>query len=208
MDWPRPFDYPRQPHRRRHGPTGYVTYKAYKPWLRDEFTFRCVYCLERETWYPSRSAAFSIDHFEPKIVNPELATDYENLVYACLRCNSVKGVQTHLPDPTMVALGDHVRVDEEGVVHAITSEGGRLIDALHLDVYPATVVRRETLAILRAKQKLPADPDIHQLFLIRFGYPLDLPDLRLCRPGGNAIPGSELSCYAATKERTELPEVY
>ena len=34
------FDYPRQPHERRHGPSGYDPYGGYKPWLRDEFTFR------------------------------------------------------------------------------------------------------------------------------------------------------------------------
>lgn len=37
--------YPANSHERRHGPLGYVDYKSYKPWLRDEFTFRCVYCL-------------------------------------------------------------------------------------------------------------------------------------------------------------------
>jgi hypothetical protein len=46
------FQYPRQAHVRRHGPLGYVNYQSYKPWLRDEFEFRCVYCLWRERWRP------------------------------------------------------------------------------------------------------------------------------------------------------------
>jgi hypothetical protein len=79
------FRYPDTPHGRKHGPTGYDTYKTYKEWLRDEFAFRCVYCLERERWYPSGSAAFAVDHVRPKGL-PEyahLVCDYENLVYAC-----------------------------------------------------------------------------------------------------------------------------
>jgi hypothetical protein len=50
------FDYPSLPHARRHGPQGYADYKHYKPWLRDEFSFRCVYCLCRETWLPDGAA--------------------------------------------------------------------------------------------------------------------------------------------------------
>jgi hypothetical protein len=44
------FIYPHHPHVRRHSPRGYRDYRSYKPWLRDEFDFRCVYCLWRERW--------------------------------------------------------------------------------------------------------------------------------------------------------------
>ena len=44
------FDYPANRQERRHGPSGYASYESYRPWLRDEFEFRCVYCLKRETW--------------------------------------------------------------------------------------------------------------------------------------------------------------
>ncbi len=37
-----PFIYPARPHTRRHGPQGYAGYASYRPWLRDEFSFRCV----------------------------------------------------------------------------------------------------------------------------------------------------------------------
>ena len=53
-----PFPYATDTHMRRHGPVGYSSYKAYKDWLRDEFAFRCVYCLFREKWYPNRADAF------------------------------------------------------------------------------------------------------------------------------------------------------
>ncbi len=61
-----PFVYPDTPHVRMHGPRGYEAYQSYKDWLRDEFTFRCVYCLERERWYPNGHAAFGVDHVKPK----------------------------------------------------------------------------------------------------------------------------------------------
>ena len=56
-----PFDYP-APHLRRHGPMGYADYASYRPWLRDEFSFRCVYCLLREQWGRVRGL-FDLDHF-------------------------------------------------------------------------------------------------------------------------------------------------
>lgn len=33
-----PFDYPPEPHIRRHGPRGYSDYGSYRPWLRDELS--------------------------------------------------------------------------------------------------------------------------------------------------------------------------
>src|SRR5438874_5606389 len=85
-----PFQYFRTPHTRRHGPEGYVQYESYKDWLRDEFTFRCVYCLERERWHDQ--ASFGVDHVLPKGVAgfAHLVCVYRNLVYACNRCNSIK----------------------------------------------------------------------------------------------------------------------
>lgn len=65
-----PFRYPAAAHVRRHGPQGYADYASYRPWLRDEFAFRCVYCLLREQWGLVRGT-FAIDHFLPASVNPE-----------------------------------------------------------------------------------------------------------------------------------------
>src|SRR5947209_17514667 len=90
---PTPFAYPLAPHARRHGPRGYGGYRGYqrfKPWLRDDFTFRCVYCLFRERWYPNGQDAFSVEHVTPQALAPDRVCDYDNLVYACVRCNSLK----------------------------------------------------------------------------------------------------------------------
>jgi hypothetical protein len=42
-----PLRYAKTAHRRRHAPQGYLDYRHYKPWLRDEFQFRCVYACWR-----------------------------------------------------------------------------------------------------------------------------------------------------------------
>src|SRR5258708_3560236 len=104
--------YPLKPHVRKHGPHGLDRYQSFKPWLRDEFTFRCVYCLERERWYPSGHHGFGVDHIRPKGDSryKHLACDYENLLYACNRCNSAKG-SLELIDPTKAPLCDHFAID-------------------------------------------------------------------------------------------------
>ncbi len=81
-----PFAYPPAPHVRRHGPQGYADYQSYRPWLRDEFSFRCVYCLLREQWGQMRGG-HAIDHFLPVAQHPDRANDYDNLVYACTAWN-------------------------------------------------------------------------------------------------------------------------
>jgi len=71
--------YPSRPHRRKHGPRGYRSAIEFRPWLRDEFTFCCVYCLEREQWV-NRIGHFHGDHFRPVVDNPGLALEYDNLI--------------------------------------------------------------------------------------------------------------------------------
>ena len=87
------FEYPEPQDQRRHGPAGYAEYESYRPWLRDEFVFRCVYCLKREAW-GQITAEFELDHFQPQSLHPQLNLAYTNLVYACRRCNAVKRDQT------------------------------------------------------------------------------------------------------------------
>ncbi len=209
MNLPTPFAYPATAHVRRHGPQGYKNYGDYKPFLRDEFTFRCVYCLEREVWYPNRDGSFSADHFVPKVIAPDRETDYENLVYACVRCNSYKQAQIALLDPTKVAFADHFLVREDGHIQALTPEGQDLIDLLDLNHAPALEVRQEALRVLQLKQRYPSDDLVHQLFVSRFGYPSELPDLlRPKPPGGNSRPEGIKTSYAEQRKKGGLLPVY
>ena len=203
-----PFAYADRPQERRHDPCGYDPYNGYKDWLRDEFSFRCVYCLEREMWYPDGAASFSVEHVVPQSENPSLVCEYTNLLYTCTRCNSAR--QTfYLLDPTTVPFARHLRLGADGLLTALSDEGLFLIDLLHLNQGAAIRVRREQLSVLTIAARYPEDEDIQALFLERFGYPDDMPDLRAKKPpGGNRRSGSEETCHFARRERGELPVVY
>lgn len=208
MNLPAPFAYPPVPHERKHGPSGYQNYQDYKPWLRDDFTFRCVYCLEREMWYPDRAASFSVDHVVPQSIDASRVCDYSNLVYACTRCNSARQ-DAGILDPTATALGGHLQVAEDGAIRALTVEGQDLIDLLHLDRPPAVEVRRYHLQLLALKSACPEDQRVDALFVQAFRYPDELPDLTALRPpGGNARDKSEKDCYHALRVQGKLAHVY
>src|ERR1700693_1425858 len=120
------FLYPSQPHARRHGPRGYAGYESYRPWLRDEFCFRCVYCLLREQWGRVRGV-YAIDHFLPVAHHPARVTDYDNLLYACATCNAAKGARA-VPNPLVVLTSPAVRVAEDGTVQADSAQAAQLIE--------------------------------------------------------------------------------
>jgi hypothetical protein len=200
--------HPPQAHVRRHSPQGYDPYGGFKDWLRDEFQFRCVYCLEREMWYPDRAASFSVDHVIPQVEDPTLVCEYRNLVYSCTRCNSAKQA-CRLLDPTVNALGEHLRLGENGLLIAVTVHGKDLIDLLCLNEEPALGVRRTFLSLIALRARYPNDLEIANLYQAAFKYPDDMPDLRTKRPPrGNTVKDSELTCYFARRERKELSDIY
>ena len=208
MTTPHPFVYSPAILARRHGPRSYDPFGGYKPWLRDEFTFRCVYCLEREVWYPDRADSFSVDHLIPQSQSPALIGEYANLVYACRRCNSHRGVELTF-DPAADIIADHIQLTETGVMFGLTPDGLRMITLLRLNESPALDVRRKYLDISELFAAMPANERIARLYMREFGYPHDMPDLRTLRPpGGNSNPGSEDACYFARAERGELPATY
>jgi hypothetical protein len=209
MDLLKPFSFSCSVPGRKHGPAGYVNYQEYKDWLRDEFVFRCVYCLERGTWYPSRQAAFAVEHILPQVKRPDLVCDYDNLAYACLRCNSLKQDVETL-DPSRVALGEHLCFEPDGSVVGLTDEGREFILLFLLNEAPASEVRKEKLTILRLKGDYPDNAEVDKLFRETFGYPDDLPDLRPSakRPKSNSRPDGIRECHFIRKLEGKLPEVY
>ncbi len=193
------FRYPFQPHVRRHGPRGYADVESYRPWLRDEFAFRCVYCLFREQW-GRVVGTFDIDHFLPVTFHPEQERTYDNLLYACASCNAVKG-KRNVPDATAVLLDPGVRVTEDGVIHADTPEAARLIERLGLDSPQSTEFRLLWIGIVALAERF--DPSLYRRLM---GFPNDLPDLhRLHPPGGNTRPeGVATSSFAKRRDGTLL----
>lgn len=183
------FEYPSEPVTRRHGPRGYADAKSFKPWLRDEFGFRCVYCLWRERWYANGDAAFGVEHLRSRMAAPSLVTDYENLVYACCRCNAIKTDTTVTLDPCRTGFGHHLRVDADGVGHALSPEGAELMAACKLDAPLLTESRRRLIQLME-RLKSADDPRAKDLLGHYLGLPTNLPRLAELRPPqGNSRPG-------------------
>jgi hypothetical protein len=202
------FAYPRASRSRRHGPCGYVHYSLYKPWLRDEFQFRCVYCLCRERWFPDGDDAFSVDHLEPGSSAARPAGEYENLVYACCRCNSAKRDVAGLPDPCADPYGKHLVVSGDGSIRALTAAGQDLIGVCQLDRQTLIEYRRRMINLCRILDARDAEA-MAALRRRYFGYPDTLPKLfRLRPPGGNRRPEGIAESYARRQSRDELPDVY
>lgn len=172
------FDYPHSRSERRHGPTRYTSYKAYLPWLRDEFDFRCIYCLKREQW-GQVTGEFEIDHFEPQKLSPERRADYENLVYACRRCNSVKLDQS-IADPLVLLSAERIRILPDGMIQARDDETRRLVRQLDLNSPRLQQWRVMWMRIVA----LAAERD-HDLWESLISLPDDLPNLKRFRPPRN-----------------------
>jgi HNH endonuclease len=198
---PYPYAYPPSQHFRKHGPQGYTNYSSYRDWLRDEFSFRCVYCLYREQW-GVRTASWHLDHLSPQAIDPTLILTYENLLYVCAQCNATKG--SHLvPDPCSLDLAASLEVDSTGVINAKNKDGQILIDVLRLNNDDRTRFRSmiiRTLDILAT-----ADRAVYRLWM---GYPDDLPDLSKLKPNGNTKPDGVNNSFFARRKRGELEEVY
>lgn len=204
----RVFDYPSAPQRRRHGPRGYLDYKHYKPWLRDDFSFRCAYCLCRETWLPDGEAYFGIDHVLPRSLASGCLSTYDDLVYACSVCNACKKDCPEILDFSDLALAEHIEVQDDGAIRALTSRGQALIEVCALDRPALVAFRRDLLALLAllASRRGEIAARVRQRYL---GFPADLPDLDSLRPpGGNSRPGGIIESHFERRRRGELPEVY
>ncbi len=199
---PQPFVYPLEPHVRRHGPFGYKNYERYRPWLRDEFSFRCVFCLAREVWAKKR-ANWEIDHCIPQTLAAALVLVYENLLYVCSSCNSLKS--SHLvPNPCQVAFGRCLIVQVDGTIHALNEEGELLIEFLGLN--DDDYIRWRQLVIGEVKSMYEAGDN--EKLIMKLGYPKELDDLSKLKPVGNTKPeGINKSLYAR-RVRGELPEMY
>ncbi len=196
------FNYPDSPHTRRHGPRGYASYNSYRPWLRDEFCFRCVYCLIREQWGRT-FGEFNLDHYLPQSLHPQHATDYDNLLYSCASCNVGKGDQI-IPDPTSVLTAEQIIVHDDGEISGLTAEVDRLIRVLDLDDEDYRRWRRVWIRIIELAEQY--DP---QLYLDLTSFPEDLPDLaRLRPPAGNERPEGVQASYFEQRKRGTLAMTY
>lgn len=195
------FDYPDHRSHRRHGPAGYTDYESYRDWLRDEFCFRCVYCLKRETW-GRVTGDFELDHFEPQSVHPEKALDYLNLVYSCRTCNLVKG-SNEVDDPFETLHGGNLRCDPDGRLVAASKEANRLILVLDLNSPQAIEWR-----LMFSRIATMARHNDSSLYAMLVGFPRNLPNLARKQAPSNSRPDGVDKSWYAQSQRNELPEYY
>ena len=76
---------------RRPDPPAETNYQRYKQALREDFKYRCAYCILHEgDLFGGGFHNFQIDHFKPRDTFPALVNEYSNLYYACRWCNRAK----------------------------------------------------------------------------------------------------------------------
>jgi HNH endonuclease len=195
------FDYPSHRNERRHGPSGYTSYHSFRPWLRDEFLFRCVYCLKREAW-GQVTGDFELDHFRPQSLNADSRVDYLNLVYACRRCNSVKLDQS-IDDPFQLLVAGNLAVLLDGQISSGQQDVRRLI--LQLDLNSPSMARWRVMWMRIVQLAGKKDPVLYRQLT---GFPKDLPDLAKLRPPTNSRQkGVSESCHFL-RELGSLPGEY
>jgi uncharacterized protein (TIGR02646 family) len=146
--------------------------------LRDEFEKKCVYCRMPDTMKDAEM--YGVDHYRPKSLFPELASEYSNLFYCCNPCNRRKSdywptrskLKTHfIPNPCDHEMHTHLRFAGERV-EPRTAAGDVAHELLDLDDPEVVAYRwfihedlrlfealradaRETLAALRRLKTSP-----------------------------------------------------
>jgi len=196
------FLYPNTPHQRRHSPHGYSDYSEYKDWLRDDFCFTCVYCRCRERWKSEGEGAFSVEHLQPKSTHPDLECVYQNLVYACIRCNTARG-RKQIADPCEASLGLHI--EPNGIAVSISGDyGNRIIDTYNLNDAKLVDFRKHVLGQI----ELAIQTNRDDLLDYWFGFPLNMPNLTRKTRCKNAIPDSASLCYFMQYEQGKIGKRY
>jgi hypothetical protein len=185
---------------RRHGPSGYKSYESYRDWLRDEFSFRCAFCLNREQWGVVLGK-WDIDHFVAQVLFPSGKLLYENLLYICRSCNLIKS-RNLTSDPCQTAFGRCLAVQNDGTIKALNEHGETLIEILRLDREELIDFRKLFIDIV---QLALSDRNI---YIRLMGYPQNLPDLSKLKPPSNAEPEGVNNSFHARRCRGELPEIY
>jgi hypothetical protein len=143
-----------------------------------------------------------LDHFLPRCDRPDIARDYDNLVFACRECNGSKSAKL-VPSPEAVAYGECLRVDDEGVIHPRNNEGELLIEAMRLNSPEFTSLRRDIIQMV--KEARSGTTSMKRLL----GYPDALPNLaEEPPPKSNTRSGGVKNSHFERQRRNELAEYY
>jgi hypothetical protein len=140
------------PHFSRRTPAPIVKggYRSFLPFVREDFSRHCAFCLFSEL-FAGGEENFELDHFRPKHRFPELLNDFYNLYYSCHPCNHIK--RDSWPPPALEAQGicfvdfckedfaSHFSVEKDGTWDGLTNAGNYTIDKLNLNRQHLVIVR-------------------------------------------------------------------
>jgi hypothetical protein len=154
--------------------------------LRWEFGFTCAFCLLHEVQVAPEGASgsrrFSIEHLELKKDRDDLVNRYDNVVYACSRCNNARSIWPRqaedgrrLLDPCSDAWASHFVVDGDEI-RGVTEHGTYTEQTYDLNDPVKTGLRADLYdAVKEALEVLDQAPGwIDELMM-------DLPDLAPAR---------------------------
>lgn len=122
--------------------------------LRDADDHRCAYCLTAEA---TTGQPMTVDHIVPRSQGG--ASQFENLCFACRRCNEFKAGRTHADDPlsgVRVPLfhprrdvwTEHFMWDESGILLlGLTPTGRATIPALNMNNPIIVAARRRWVGV-------------------------------------------------------------
>jgi hypothetical protein len=139
---------------------------------------------------------------------PERLCNYDNLVYACCQCNALKQEALPVLNPCEEALGQHLEIQTDGSVWALTAHGAEQIALCCLNRPRLREARRLMMELFRM---LTASKNEEARALLRGlqGFPDNLPRLATLRPpDGNTRPEAIVDSYYAKRQRGELPVTY
>ena len=152
-----PFLYPEAKHRRRLSPGPFSDYRTFKPYLREEFRGKCVYCRVPDGLM--KPEGFCVEHYRPRKRFPELECAYTNLFYACNGCNNKKGIYWPsgeesakgivLLNPCDMVMSEHVRF-RGATVMPRSKQGEFFIDWLQLNELRSVKYRSYLLALIKS----------------------------------------------------------
>lgn len=138
--------------KRRKTKKKFSDYKKYKPWLREDFEYACVYCTIHEGEFGGFHS-FHVEHFKPKSKFPALETVFTNLLYACWRCNSFKGEDWPSNDPFKSGKGyldpckynydQYFIINMNQIIIGKVKAARYMIERLHLNCYFLIKIRKE-----------------------------------------------------------------
>lgn len=195
------FVYPPNPRERKHGPSGYKDVQSFRPWLRDEFVFRCVYCLKRESWGTAKEG-FDIEHFVSSMVAPEKRLSYRNLVYACHECNLRKG-SASVDDPLQCCTENDIALLENGMLVGLCQKARLIIAVVTLN--SPSMIRWRLLWMQIIELAQTHDPELLNQLL---AFPGNLPDLKSLNPPANEKPKGISDSFHARNQSGSLPTSY